>query len=205
MSKKKPTKRKRPKQDPADAAGNYVDNKEFLRDMIEWKDMCRAAEESGDPRPPMTDAIGQKFILIADGVSRKGNFNGYTYKDEAVLDGIEHCVRYGHNFDPEKSSNPFSYFSQIIYYAFLRRIAIEKKESLKKKKCIEMAIDDPRYTHDLGDAGTSANALVEMQQKLAGEISAYERDNKSSKKKKKKSSVKTSSSSSSESLFPDEE
>ena len=190
--------KKREKQDPKDAGNNYVDNKEFLQEMILWKNDCKASELKGEDRPPMSEEIGAKIMLIADGVGRKNNFNGYSYRDEMVLDGIENCVRYGHNFDADKYTNPFAYFSQMIYYAFLRRIAHEKKQANIKKKCIEMAIDDPRYMHDLGASGTSAGALAEMQKKLAGETLAYEESVKTPKKRKTSSS---SSSSTPELLF----
>lgn len=187
---------KRPVQKPEDAAGNYVDKKEFYNEMKEWKEAIAEAEATGDPPPSMPDVIGEKIILIAEGVARRNNFSGYTYKDEMILDGIENCVRYGHNFDHEEYDNPFAYFSQMVYYAFVRRIKTEKKEAAKKKKCIELAIDDPRYRHDLGDAGTSSAALAEMQKKLSIELTEYDESNKSSGKK-----VGRPSSSSSEPLF----
>ena len=53
-----------------------------------------------------------------------------------ISDGIENCLQYMDNFDPEKSKNPFAYFTQIIYYAFIRRIQKEKKQQQVKQKMI---------------------------------------------------------------------
>ena len=194
---------RRATQKKEDAGNNYVDKKEFSDEMIEWKERWLAAKEAGEPTVPLTNSIGKKIMLIAEGVSRMKNFSNYTYKDEMILDGIENCIRYAHNFNPEKSTNAFAYFTTSIYYAFIRRIGVEKKQGHIKKKCIELAIDDPRYNHDLGSFGTSAGAIAEVQKKLSGEIMTYEESLKKKKsgkgKKKSGRKRKTSSSSSSSS------
>ena len=120
---------------------HYVDNKEFFRAMVEWKKLVIEAENSDDGRPPITEYIGECFFKIAEHLSYKPNFINYEYKEEMVGDGIENCLMYAHNFDPEKSKNPFSYFTQIIYYAFLRRIEKEKKQSYVKFRAMEMMDD----------------------------------------------------------------
>ena len=107
---------------------HYINNKEFLAEMIKWKKAIREAEDSGDDRPPVSDYIGNCFLKIAERLSSKSNFANYPYKEEMIGDGIENCLMYAHNFNPRKSKNPFSYFTQIIYYAFLRRIEREKKQ-----------------------------------------------------------------------------
>ena len=104
---------------------HYVDNKVFLQAMSEWKDKCKVAEGDGKERPPVTNYIGECFLKIATHLSYRPNFINYTYKEEMISDGIENCLQYASNFDPEKSKNPFAYFTQIIYYAFLRRIQRE--------------------------------------------------------------------------------
>ena len=116
---------------------HYVDNAKFLKAMKEWKEKCKDAEEAGDDPPRITDYIGECFLKIANGLSYRPNFINYTYRQEKISDGIENCLQYIHNFDPEKSKNPFSYFTQIIYYAFIRRIQKEKKQSHIKNKMIE--------------------------------------------------------------------
>ena len=116
---------------------HYVDNAKFLQAMKDWKEQCKDAEEAGDEPPRITDYIGECFLKIANGLSFRPNFINYTYRQEMISDGIENCLQYIHNFNPEKSKNPFAYFTQIIYYAFIRRIQKEKKQSHIKNKMIE--------------------------------------------------------------------
>ena len=113
---------------------HYVDNAKFLEAMKEWKDQCKDAEEAGDEKPRISNYIGECFLKIANGLSYRPNFINYSYKQEMISDGIENCLQYIHNFDPDKSKNPFSYFTQIIYYAFIRRIQKEKKQAHIKNK-----------------------------------------------------------------------
>ena len=116
---------------------HYVDNKVFLQAMIEWREKCKIAEEADDEKPPVTNYIGECFLKIATHLSYRPNFINYTYKDDMISDGIENCLQYASNFNPEKSNNPFAYFTQIIYYAFIRRIQKEKKQTHVKNKIIE--------------------------------------------------------------------
>ena len=122
----------KPKQKP-----HYVNNKDFLEAMKGWKDKCKDAEELGEPQPPVTNYIGECFLKIANHLSYRPNFINYTYRDEMISDGIENCLQYCGNFNPEKSKNPFAYFTQIIYYAFIRRIQREKKQTHVKHRLIE--------------------------------------------------------------------
>ena len=116
---------------------HYVNNKEFLQAMIEWRERVDEAENSGKTPPQVTNYIGECFLKIATHLSYKPNFINYTYREEMICDGIENCLQYIKNFNPEKSNNPFAYFTQIIYYAFLRRINKEKKQSHVKNKMLE--------------------------------------------------------------------
>jgi DNA-directed RNA polymerase specialized sigma subunit len=107
---------------------NYVNNKDLLEALIEYKKQCKEAEESGDDLPRVPDYIGTCIFQIATRLATKPNFSGYSYKEDMISDGIENCLLYINNFNPEKSQNPFAYFTQIIWYAFLRRIQKEKKQ-----------------------------------------------------------------------------
>ena len=129
---------------------HYVNNADFLEAMKEWKGKCKEAEELGDPQPPVTNYIGECFLKIANHLSYRPNFINYTYRDEMISDGIENCLQYCGNFNPEKSKNPFAYFTQIIYYAFLRRIQKEKKQTHIKNKMIEKQQYET-YTTNEGD------------------------------------------------------
>ena len=118
---------------------HYVNNKEFLQAMIEYKDKCEKAQKRGRKNPPVTNYIGSCFLKIANHLSYRPNFINYTFRDDMISDGIENCLQYLNNFNPKKSNNPFAYFTQIIYYAFVRRIQKEKKQSNIKYKMIEQA------------------------------------------------------------------
>ena len=118
---------------------HYVDNKVFLQAMIEYKDKCEKAENRKRKKPPVTNYIGECFLKIANHLSYRPNFINYTFRDDMISDGIENCLQYLKNFNPAKSNNPFAYFTQIIYYAFIRRIQKEKKQSNIKYRMIEQA------------------------------------------------------------------
>jgi hypothetical protein len=110
--------------------------------MQEWKKTVHEAEQTGEKEPPVTSYIGECFLKIAEQLSSKPNFAHYAYRDEMICDAVENCIVYAANFDPDKSSNPFSYFTQIIYYAFLRRIQREKKQSFIKYKMVRDRVGD---------------------------------------------------------------
>ena len=118
---------------------NYINNEDFLNAMIEYKKEIALAEEKGEQSPPVPDYIGECFLLIAERLSYRPNFINYAFKEDMISDGIENCLQYVHNFNPEKSLNPFAYFTQIIYWAFVRRIQKEKKQSNIKYRMIEQA------------------------------------------------------------------
>ena len=121
------------------ATQHYVDNKKFLAAMIIHKEKVNKAIENNGKKPDVTNYIGECFLKIANHLSYRPNFINYTYRDDMISDGIENCLQYMNNFNPEKSTNPFAYFTQIIYYAFIRRIQKEKKQTLVKQKLIQNA------------------------------------------------------------------
>jgi DNA-directed RNA polymerase specialized sigma subunit len=127
---------------------HYVNNKEFLAALIQYKKEIKEAQERGDPKPRITNYLGECFLKIATHLSFKPNFVNYIFKDDMISDGIENCVQYIHNFDPEKSQNPFAYFTQIIHYAFLRRIQREKRQFEIKNKILEKTGFDEVFCDD---------------------------------------------------------
>lgn len=127
---------------------HYVNNKEFLLALIEYRRDMRLAADRGDPKPQITNYLGECFLKIATHLSFKPNFVNYIFKDDMISDGVENCVQYIHNFDPEKSQNPFAYFTQIIHYAFLRRIQKEKKQLEIKNKILERTGFDEVFFDD---------------------------------------------------------
>ena len=116
---------------------HYVNNADFLAAIVKYKDKVEIAEKQGLPKPRVNNYIGGCFLKIATHLSYRPNFINYMYKDDMVCDGIENCIQYIDNFDPAKSKNPFAYFTQIVYYAFLRRIAKEKRQMDIKDKILE--------------------------------------------------------------------
>ena len=116
---------------------HYVDNKKFLEEMKKYHKKVVSARKRNHRDPKISDYIGECFLKIANHLSYRPNFINYTYKEDMISDGIENCLQYVANFDPEKSNNPFAYFTQIIYYAFIRRIQKEKKQAHIKNKMIE--------------------------------------------------------------------
>lgn len=119
---------------------NYVNNAQFYQSMVEYKKACREAEDAGDELPRIPNYIGECLYQIATRLSYKPNFVNYSYRDDMVADGIENAIIAIHNFDPDKGANPFAYFTQIIWFAFLRRIAKEKKQLYVKHKVIENSV-----------------------------------------------------------------
>ena len=116
---------------------HYVNNKEFLAALIKYREDIEIAQIKGKPKPRITNYLGECFLKIATHLSFKPNFVNYMFKEDMISDGIENCVQYIHNFNPQKSQNPFAYFTQIIHYAFLRRIQREKRQLEIKNKILE--------------------------------------------------------------------
>jgi hypothetical protein len=169
-----PTKKK-PKQ--------YVNNADFMAALTQYKELSKQAKEGNLPSPPIPNYIGECFMKIAEGLSHKPNFINYSYRDEMISDGIENCLMYFDNFDPKKSNNPFAYFTQIIYYAFLRRIQKEKKQTYVKYKATEqMGILDEFEMLEMEDGGMRH---FELYENIAEFIETYE-DAKKNKKVVKK-------------------
>jgi len=118
---------------------HYVNNKEFLAAMVEYKKLVDKAKKDGKKNPRVPDYVGECFLKIANHLSYRPNFINYTYRDDMISDGIENCLQYLNNFNPATSNNPFAYFTQIIYYAFIRRIQKEKKQTTIKQRMIQEA------------------------------------------------------------------
>jgi hypothetical protein len=162
---------------------HYINNADFLQALIDYKDKTIEAKKNKTAPPAIPNYIGECFMKIAEGLSHKPNFINYTYRDEMMSDGIENCLMYFDNFDPSKSKNPFAYFTQIIYYAFLRRIQKEKKQLYVKYKATEqMGILDEMELMEFED-GTSKQ--FELYDNIAEFIENYEEAREKKKEVKK--------------------
>lgn len=139
---------------------HYVSKEELQQALIDYRNDCAAAVEAGHPEPRVPEYIGECFVKIATHISYRPNFYNYTFRDEMVSDGIENCLMYFRNYNPEKFNNPFGYFSKIIWYAFLRRIAKEKRELAKKFRYIE-SLDITELLTQEQDNGEFVNQFLE--------------------------------------------
>ena len=121
---------------------HYVDNERFLAEIVEYKRKVEDAKIQGLDKPRVPEYIGKCIYLMAENLSHKPRFMNYSFRDELVSDAIENCFLYFDNFDPTKGSNPFAYYTQIIYYAFHRRISKEEKNRyIIYKKFQESVLD----------------------------------------------------------------
>ena len=172
---------------------HYVNNKEFFAAMVEYKKSVNKAQKQKQDKPRVPDYIGGCFLKIANHLSYRPNFINYTFRDDMISDGIENCLQYLDNFNPKKSNNPFAYFTQIIYYAFIRRIQKEKKQvTIKNRLITESNYDDmtlqPGEDREFKNQFTEflkKNMSVDEQQKIADDLAKK----KKKRKKKKKSSL----------------
>ena len=157
---------------------HYINNADFLQALVDYK-----KRKKKNPSEPIPNYIGECWMKIAEGLSHKPNFISYTYRDEMISDGIENCLMYFDNFDPERSNNPFAYFTQIIYYAFLRRIQKEKKQLyIKYKSTEQMGVLDEGAMFESADGQVKQ---FEMYDNIAEFIENFE-DSQLKKKETKK-------------------
>ena len=152
---------------PRKKSEHYVNNKQLLEALIVYREKVAHAKDNDLPKPRITNYLGECFLKIATHLSYKPNFVNYMFRDDMISDGIENCVQYIHNFDPAKSKNPFAYFTQIIHYAFLRRIQKEKKQLDIKTKIIEktgydevMTVDDSSLAGSSSDYNTIKDNII---------------------------------------------
>lgn len=171
----------------SDTSTHYVNNEEFFHALVKYKAECAEAEEKGEEIPPPSHYIGECIYLIATNLSNRPNFITYPYKEEMIGDAILNCMTYLRNFDPEKGKKPFAYYTQICWFAFVRRITIEKKYNYTKYAAME------RMKHQQGfeswarsqgiDPREGSEALAGLYKLSTTDIKEYE---KKTKKKKKK-------------------
>lgn len=133
---------------------HYIDNDKLLIEMTkyakEMKEYKQNREANPDMKSPrMSEYVGSCILKIAERLSSRPNFCGYTYKDEMVSDGVENAMMYSHNFNPEISKNAFAYLTQIIYFAFLRRISKEKEQFYTKMKLVRDSDIDGKFRNRL--------------------------------------------------------
>lgn len=164
-------------------AAHYVDNKKFFEALVEHKRLIEEAKAKGLPKPRVSEYIGECFLKISTHLSYKANFINYTFKDDMISDGIENCLTAVDKFDPERSTNPFAYYTQIVFFAFVRRIQKEKKQQATKYKMMENVDIDMLLSHSQ-DNEEFANQLIEMVRKQYDQIDTDKKVLPTKKKKK---------------------
>lgn len=171
------------------ASKHYVNNKTLLEEMTKYRSAVIASKENGTPKPQIPRYVGEALMLIAERLSYKPNFYSYSFKEEMISDGIENCIMYIDNFDPAKSKNPFAYFTQIIHYAFIRRIQKEKKQQYIKLKNMQHSfVFSELAEHVNGHENEMAGSSSFFDNEISSEfIRSYEA---SLEKKKKEASKK---------------
>ena len=155
---------------------HYINNKDFLAALIDYRSKVRKEAEKEIPgitddqlkkwkspnKPKIPNYIGECFLKIANHLSYKPNFVNYMFKDDMICDGIENCVQYAINFNPEKSQNPFAYFTQIVHYAFVRRINKEKRQMEIKNKILEKTGYSEVFCNDSTDNYSDYNSIKDQ-------------------------------------------
>ena len=169
---------------------HYVNNKEFLEAMKAYRKSVNKAIREKKDKPLVTNYIGSCFLKIANHLSYRPNFINYTFRDDMISDGIENCLQYLDNFNPAKSNNPFAYFTQIIYYAFIRRIQKEKKQTTIKHKLIM----DSNYDDVALQPGDDAEFKNQFRDFLQKNLKMEDTQPKKVEKKVKKKRVRKSTS-----------
>ena len=150
---------------------HYVNNKQLLEALIVYRAKVAHAKENDLAKPRITNYLGECFLKIATHLSYKPNFVNYMFREDMVCDGIENCLQYVDNFDPEKSKNPFAYFTQIIYYAFLRKIQKEKKQLEIRTKLIERSgysevLHSDKYDGTMTGMGSSDSDMNSIKENI---------------------------------------
>jgi len=152
-------------------AKNYINNKTLYGAMIHYKNDLQHALEHDADKPVVPRYIGESILLICNNLAKKPNFSGYTYKQDMISDGVIDCVAAVDKFDPDKTNNPFAYFTQIAWNAFLRRIQKEKKQTYIKHKNFENShlfseINEEGYTTQLKSNDYSSDIVKSFEEKL---------------------------------------
>jgi hypothetical protein len=143
---------------PKNKSVNYINNHDFSHAVVEYVRIVNTAQEKGEAIPIVPDYIARCFLDLAEGLSHKSNFIRYTYREEMVMDAVENCLKAIHNYNIEAATrtgkpNAFAYFTQISWYAFLRRIDRENKQrDIRLKYLAESGVENFIDGEDMNDA-----------------------------------------------------
>lgn len=170
---------------------HYVSNKQFSQAVVEYCTDVRTAKENKQSIPVVPDYIASCFLKIAEGLSHKANFVRYTYREEMVMDAVENMLKAIENYNIEaatRSGNPnaFAYFTQISWFAFLRRIEKEKKQqNIKLKWMSEVNIEELLGHVEAGDAEDMSSRFIDVLRERIDVVRAADTEFKAYEKEEK--------------------
>ena len=182
------------------ASIHYVNNAEFSQAVVDYVTTIQEAKKQSQALPIVPDYIAQCFLRIAEGLSHKSNFIRYTYREEMVMDAVENCLKAIENYNLEAATrtgkpNAFAYFTQITWYAFLRRIAKEKKQQDIKLKYLTKSGIENFMVNEHGDdmtqqvAGAFIDTLrdrIEKVRHVDTEVKEFAKEEKQKRKRSTK-------------------
>jgi DNA-directed RNA polymerase specialized sigma24 family protein len=151
-------------------SNHYVDNATLYKSLVEWQAQIKEAAKNKQPRPQLPDYVAEAMFKMAHRLSQKAGFVNYTFKEDMIGDALESCLRYIHNFNPEKSTNAFAYITQIVHNAFIRRIQKEQKQLYVKMRIVDEAEFVNSYERQGHDKGTYNNSYVTYLQENVGDV-----------------------------------
>ena len=164
---------------------HYVDNKKFFEAIVEYRGKLKDARDAGLEDPRIPNYIGECIWKIAEKLSTKPCFMNYSYRDEMISDGVENCILYFKDYDPVKGQNPFAYFTQVIYYAFLRRISKEEKNRYTMYKNFQETIIHSHDMRHLVDGDDNHLLPTQMYDNINDFMSRFEKKEEAKKAKRK--------------------
>jgi hypothetical protein len=166
---------------------HYVDNKKFFEEILKYRAGLEEAKSLGKEEPRLPEYIGECIFKIAHKLSTMPRFINYSYRDEMISDGIENCIMYFKDYNPEIGQNPFAYFTQIIYYAFLRRIGKEEKNRYIIYKNYQESIVNKGDSHILVDSDDNHLMPTQIYDNISEFMEKFERKEEEKKIKRKQS------------------
>lgn len=164
---------------------HYVDNQKFYQEILNHKQKVKDAREKGLQDPKLPNYIGECIWKIASKLANKPCFINYSYRDEMISDGIENCILYFNDYNPDIGKNPFAYFTQVIYFAFLRRINKEEKNRYIIYKNFQETIINNGHAGHLVDGDDNHVMSVNLYDNINDFMERFEKKEAIKKEKRK--------------------
>lgn len=146
---------------------NYVNNKDFYEAMVKYRQSVKNAEAAGKQKPRVPEYVGRCILQISERLSLKYQFRRYSYRDELIGDGVTACIRYIDNFDPDRYKNPFAYFTQITFNAFINRLNKEQTHQYVKARMMKESSTDPGLQDEITDSDPMNGVIDAFENRMA--------------------------------------